>query len=236
MAPPNRYPVFLKWVEANGHSQLQWSEKIKRYENKLHSDGLPADEVVKTIRIVTAHDEGVFYDTIYTGANDFSKSPNRLLMEAVQNRKPGKALDVGMGQGRNAIYLAQKGWQVTGFDVSSKGLAQAQRSALLEKVKITTVHAADEEFDFGKGQWDLISILYPLEKRSIYKVRQALAIGGIVVVECAHKEAGQQSFDTNELLKIFDGFRIVKYEDSVAKHEWAGKEMRLVRLIAQKQE
>ena len=159
---PSCYPVFLKWAEANGYSKLQWSEKIQRYENKLRSDGLPANEVAKRIRIVTAHDEGVFYDSIYTGKNDFSQPPNRLLMEAVQSRKPGKALDVGMGQGRNAIYLAQKGWQVTGFDVSKKGLDQAQRAAKLKKVTIATVHAADEEFDFGTGQWDLISILYPL--------------------------------------------------------------------------
>jgi hypothetical protein len=41
-------------------------------------------------------------------------------------------------------------------------------------------------------------------------------------------------FVSNELLKIFEGFRILKYEDITAGHEWARKELRLVRLIAQK--
>jgi len=50
-------------------------------------------------------------DTAYK----FNKQPNALLMDAIKNKKPGKALDVGMGQGRNSIYLAQQGWSVTGF-------------------------------------------------------------------------------------------------------------------------
>ena len=44
-------------------------------------------------------------------------------------------------------------------------------------------------------------------------------------MECAHKEAGNApyAYDTNELLKIFEGFRILKYEDVVGMHEWARK-------------
>jgi hypothetical protein len=38
--------------------------------------------------------------------------------------------------------------------------------------------ASDEEFDFGTEQWDLITILYPIEKRSVYRVRQALRVDG----------------------------------------------------------
>lgn len=116
------------------------------------------------------------------------------------------------------------------------GLAQARKLAAAASVKVRTVLASDEEFDFGNEQWDLIAILYSIEKRSVHRVRQALKPGGVVVVECAHKEAANASFeyDTNELLEIFDGFRILKYEDAVGLHEWAGKQLRLVRLIAQK--
>jgi SAM-dependent methyltransferase len=158
------------------------------------------------------------------------------LVEAVKNRVPGKALDVGMGQGRNAIYLASQGWDVTGFDVSSVGLAEAGRLAVSAGLHIKTVLASDEEFDFGANRWDLIAILYPLEKRSVYRVRKALKPGGIVVVECSHKDPGNASFgfETNELLKIFDGFRILKYEDMTGVHERSRKQVRLVRLIAQK--
>lgn len=68
-------------------------------------------------------------------------------------------------------------------------------------------------------------------------VAAALKTGGIVVVECTHKEAGNALFeyDSNELLQIFQDFRILKYEDVPGLHDWARKELRMVRLIAQKQ-
>ena len=50
---------------------------------------------------------------------------NKFLAESVKGRKPGKALDIGMGQGRNSLFLAALGWQVTGFDISEVGVKQA---------------------------------------------------------------------------------------------------------------
>ena len=202
----------------------------------LKAEGMNEPEVARTINIIASRDEGEFYDPIFKGEPKFDTSPNKLLIEAARNRKPGKALDVGMGQGRNAIYLARNGWQVTGFDVSREGLGAAQKLAGEAGVKIRTELASDEEFDFGTEAWDLIAILYPIEKRSVFRVRQALKKGGIVVIECGHKEAGNKPFEyeTNELLKIFDGFRILKYEDTLAVHDWTRKEMRIVRLIAEK--
>ena len=56
------------------------------------------------------------------------------------------------------------------------------------------------------------------------------------MVECSHTENANAPFeyDTNELLNIFEGFRIIKYEDTIAEHEWVRKQLRLVRLIAEK--
>ena len=116
----------------------------------------------------------------------------------------------------------------TGFDTSAKGLAEARQLAEAAGVKINAILASDEEFDFGREQWDLIAILYPLEKRSVHRVRQALKPGGLIVFECGYEDAAA------DLPKIFDGFRIVKYEDTIAEHEWARKQLRMVRLIAEK--
>lgn len=103
-------------------------------------------------------------------------------------------------KGRNALHLAKLAWDVTGFDVSQAVLHQAQRLATAAAVKIRTVHASDEEFAFGTEQWDLIVIVYPIEKRSVHRVRQALKPNGIVVVECTHKENSGALFeyDSNE--------------------------------------
>src|SRR4051812_43645854 len=67
------------------------------------------------------------FDKIYASeAPPFNAEPSAFLARAVDGVAPGKALDVAMGQGRNSLFLARKGWQVTGYDVSSVGLSQAQ--------------------------------------------------------------------------------------------------------------
>ena len=231
------YAAFMAWRNAPENHNLKWQKATEKYRAKLIAGGMKPAVAARTISIISSRDEGVYYDPLYANPNPkFQTSPNKLLIEAVNHRKPGRALDVGMGQGRNAIYLARLGWDVTGFDTSRTGLEQAQKTARAAGLQIRTVLASDEEFDFGTENWDLIAIIYPIEKRSIYRVRQALKPGGIVVVECSHKEGANAPFeyDTNELLKIFEGFRIIKYEDTIDEHEWVRKQLRLVRLIAEK--
>ena len=64
-------------------------------------------------------DERKSYDKIYsTERETFSAEPNAFLVRMISGRKPGRALDVAMGQGRNSIWLASQGWSVMGFDVS----------------------------------------------------------------------------------------------------------------------
>ena len=50
------------------------------------------------------------------GAPLLNRQPSKLLVETVRGRAPGSALDLGTGEGRNAIYLAEQGWKVTGVD------------------------------------------------------------------------------------------------------------------------
>lgn len=74
-------------------------------------------------------------------ARVFNNAPNTLLVETVRGLQPGTALDADMGEGRNAIYLAQQGWQVMGVDIAEKALAFAQaRAHALGVPLITEVH------------------------------------------------------------------------------------------------
>src|SRR5579872_4622328 len=81
------------------------------------------------------------YNRIYTGkeGNIFSRKPNAFLVEVTRGRKPGKVLDVGMGQGRNSLYLAQHGWDVTGFDPADEGVRLARAEAAHLGVKLTAL-------------------------------------------------------------------------------------------------
>src|SRR6266480_1077146 len=97
-----------------------------------------------------------YYGAYAPGAEpQFNRRPNAFLMECVHNRRPGKALDVGMGSGRNALYLASHGWDVTGFDIADVGVVQARKKAKKLGVRLNAIVKSDTDFDFGTNQWDL---------------------------------------------------------------------------------
>jgi SAM-dependent methyltransferase len=246
MAPPSlgqgegraAWDAFEQWRRDPSHANLEFGLALTKYRDKLKADGATEAAIERTLRLIAAHDEGDLYDKVYSAPPTFNTEPNRLLVAAVRGRSPGRALDVGMGQGRNALYLARQGWRVTGFDVAAVGVASARSQAAAARLDVTAVHASDEEFEFGRSQWDLIAIIYALEKRSVHRVREALRPGGLVVIEAGHAETSGAVFEygTNELLEIFKGFRILKYEDTRGHYDWGPEEIRLVRLIAQKPE
>jgi 2-polyprenyl-3-methyl-5-hydroxy-6-metoxy-1,4-benzoquinol methylase len=181
------------------------------------------------------------YNQLYSsGSAVYTREPNALLVEAVRNRKPGRALDVGMGQGRNALFLARNGWDVTGFDSADEGIRQAKAQASRLGLKLTAQVNTFEAFEFGLESWDLIVLTYEPTKAIAPKVTRALRPGGIVVVEDRHLDTRRVwpagTFQDNELLSLFAGLRVLRYEDVWALPDWSAKKVaeRLVRLVAEK--
>src|SRR6185503_919655 len=118
---------------------------------------------------------------------------NKFLAESVKGRTPGKALDIGMGQGRNSLFLAALGWEVTGFDISDVGVKQAQAEAAKRGLKIDARVGDVDKFDYGKARWDLVLGLYMHEylARNAGKVVASLKPGGLLVVEAIHRDIGK---------------------------------------------
>lgn len=182
------------------------------------------------------------YDSIYRGdEGDISPhEPNKFLVEMTRGRKPGKALDVGMGAGRNSIYLAQQGWDVTGFDPSGEGVRHATAEAARLGLKVNAIVTTFEKFDFGENQWDLIVLTYEPTKAVAPYIVRALRPGGAVLVEDRHVETRRVwpagGFEDNELVSLFRGLRVLRYEDTWARPDWSAKHLdeRLVRLFAEK--
>src|SRR5204862_2066070 len=85
---------------------------------------------------------------------------NKFLAQTVKGKKPGTALDIGMGQGRNSLFLAALGWDVTGFDISEVGVKQAQAEAQKRGLKLNAVVGDVDKFDYGKERWDLVLGMY----------------------------------------------------------------------------
>lgn len=171
----------------------------------------------------------------------FNTDPNQFLMRMLETLEPGKALDVGMGQGRNTIYLAQQGWDVTGFDPADLAIESARQAADSLDLEINTVVARAEDFDWGEDQWDLVLLSYVGGRNYVESVTRSLRTGGVVILEAFHLDATKNSsigrgvvFETNELLKLFQGFRILQYEDVDAVADFGQQQTRVVRLMAQK--
>ena len=178
------------------------------------------------------------WDRLYSNPSpQFDTAPNAFMADVVQELKPGRALDIGMGQGRNSVYLAKLGWDVTGFDISERGMETALKSAQAAGVKLTTVKATMEDFDYGDGQWDLIVGTY-VGATWHEKAARGLKPGGVVVVEAFLKvpEFANRGFRPNELLQLFldHNLRILRYEDVHGKPDWSQEPGRVVRLSARK--
>ena len=171
----------------------------------------------------------------------FNTNPNAFLVEMVKGRKPGVALDVDMGQGRNAIWLAQNGWSVTGFDPAEKAVALALRNAATLGVKLTTEIKGVEEFDFGEDRFDLIVLSYVGARGFNEKVQRALRPGGIVLLEAFHRDATRGRtigeavvFNSGELPALFRELRVIRYEEPVATADFGQQPVRVVRLCAER--
>ncbi|GAB3582213.1 class I SAM-dependent methyltransferase [Hymenobacter daeguensis] len=179
-------------------------------------------------------------------ARMLNEKPNALLVETVKGRPPGTALDADMGEGRNAIYLAQQGWQVTGVDIAEKALAYAQSRAKTLHVKLTTEVADMAKYDWGTNKWDLIVLSYAGGRDYADRVMRALKPGGIVVLEAFHMDATKRLqvvggdyrvfFNTNELPRRYTaaGLKILRYEEPIGTADFTKEQLRLVKMVAQK--
>src|SRR5689334_543803 len=160
------YEEFRAWITAQPKDAQQADDDavFRQYTAYLRTKGKSLAEAASTIeqlRKIGDRAEVERWNRILTSTSAaFNKSPNAFLAEMVKGLRPGRALDVGMGQGRNTIFLAQQGWDAVGFDPADRAVAAAQQQAAQLGVKITTRVARAEEFDWGAGQWDLIVLSY----------------------------------------------------------------------------
>ncbi|MEP1446716.1 MAG: methyltransferase domain-containing protein [Paraglaciecola sp.] len=118
----------------------------------------------------------------------YGTEPNDFLRENIAVLPKGKILCLAEGEGRNAVFLAKHGYQVTAVDSSIVGLQKAQNLAIENAVSIECVHADLCEFELGSQQWDgVVSIFCPLlteQRVAVHtKVAQGLKSSGVFLTE-----------------------------------------------------
>jgi SAM-dependent methyltransferase len=104
----------------------------------------------------------VDWDAVYLDRDQvWSGDPNGALVAEASDLPPGRALDVGCGEGADAIWLAHRGWQVTALDVTTVALDRARAAAAREGVAVAFVHAGLAEAGLPPRSFDLVSAMYP---------------------------------------------------------------------------
>jgi SAM-dependent methyltransferase len=114
-------------------------------------------------------------------------TPNRFLVTEVEGLNPGAALDVGCGEGRNAVWLAEQGWRVTGVDFSDVGLDKARRLADARGVDVEWVLADLRSYQPAEEAYDLAVVLYlhlpASERRAVHAAAaRSLRPDGVLLV------------------------------------------------------
>lgn len=151
--------------------------------------------------------------------------PSEFLVENISLLPKGRALDIAMGKGRNAIYLAGMGYKVDGVDVSVEAVKEARGQAQRAGVSINA-QVADLEKDYRieKEAYDLIICFNYLQRSLIPQIKNGLSTGGMVVYETfiidQARLFGKPSnpdflLRHNELLGMFRDFRCLRYREGV---------------------
>jgi tellurite methyltransferase len=172
----------------------------------------------------------------------FGKEPNPFLKKHVWLLPKGKALDMASGEGRNAVFLAQHGFEVDAVDISEKGLKKARKLAREKGVKINTFLIDLDQYQIKKERYDLIANFYFLRRRLIPRIKKGLKKGGKVIFETyllEHRTLGtggpkqaKYFLKPNELLRLFKDFRILFYREGIFKE--GGRKKAVASLIAEK--
>lgn len=133
------------------------------------------------------------WDERYGGEDYFyGTDPSDFLVEHLGLLPPGgELLCLAEGEGRNAVFLAERGFRPTGVDQSPVGLAKAQRLAAARGVTIDTVVADLTSYDLGSARWDAVVSVWahlPPEIKAVVNPRIARAVkpGGILFLEHYH--------------------------------------------------
>ena len=112
--------------------------------------------------------------------------PNQFVVAETRGLEPGRALDLAAGEGRNAVWLAELGWQVTAVDFSDVATEKAKRLAERKQVLVNWIIADVTSYEPGAACYDLVLVSYlqlpEAERRLVIRqARTAVAPGGTLL-------------------------------------------------------
>src|SRR5262249_44691044 len=128
-----------------------------------------------------------------SGNTGKEEAPTILVVEIAEKLPAGTAIDLACGSGRNALYLAERGWTVTAVDGSKSAIELARMRAAARGLQLDA-HVADlttPGFTMLPDSYDLILIAYYLQRDLFAKAKIAVRLGGVVVAIAHTPESGE---------------------------------------------
>ena len=163
------------------------------------------------------------WDERYLRGEHTTKEPSPLLIKAIKDLKPGRALDLACGAGRHAIYLADLGWRVTAVDSSRVGIEilrqRADESGLSIAARVADLE--QHEFLIATETYDLICDFYYLQRDLFPSIRAGVKPGGAFVAAIHLNDGNPEAkphnpaflLESSELKTLFSDWEITYYQE-----------------------
>jgi len=142
--------------------------------------------------------DGIRWDERYSGDEYlYGTEPNQFLAEQARELTPGRALCLADGEGRNSVFLAELGFEVSAVDISARGSEKARRLARARGVEVDVITANLADYDLGTDQWDLIASIFahlpaPVRRDLHLRLPRSLKGGGALVLEAYRPEQAER--------------------------------------------
>lgn len=162
------------------------------------------------------------WDHRYAGDQMWSGNPNGTLVTEISRLAPGRALDVGAGEGGDALWLAEQGWSVTASDISQRALDRVSAAASRRGLRVACHRADANALDaYDAGAFDLVSAQYAsiprtLDGRAVHNLLTAVAPGGTLLIVSHDLEPMLVSAGAADHSRPFDPDAYVRVDDFVA--------------------
>ena len=170
----------------------------------------------------------------------YGENPNEFLKEKTQDILPGKILFPCEGEGRNAVFAAQLGWEVSAFDLSESGKEKAALLAQKNNVQVKYIVSDIDNISYPEQSFNSLALIYAhfhadLRKQYHQKLASYLKKGGILIIEAFSKQHTENQkrnpsvggpknsemlYEIDDLVGDFEGFDIVEvYETTIELNE-----------------
>jgi len=192
-----------------------------------------------------ASDSERFWDERYRSEEAApERGPADFLVEHRHLLPPqGKALDVAMGSGRNAIYLASLGYEVTGIDVSGVAVERCRAEAGRRGLRVEAVQADLESYQLPREAYDVVIDFYYLQRELAPALVAALRPGGVLVFESFTTEQRRFGWGPvqddfllrpGELRSLFAGLEELEYREGLVESQSGRGTKAVAGLVARK--